>query len=147
MLGDVLSGALDRPETAPTSYDLWVDGRLQDGRDETWFEGQPLFAATTFCRLLGQAILHEDQTGVDGPHGAVHAAGFDVARHGEAVIREALDRLAASAAGPLDEPAKAFGSLYSGLARDYSGKEGIDPYRRILREPKDGTHAVFPHHR
>ena len=117
-----------------SSYDLWLDGRLQDGRDDTWFKGQPLYAATTFCRLLGQALLREDRTGEDGPHGAVHAAGFDVARHGEADIREALDRLAASAAGPLDEPAKAFGSLYSGLARDYSGEDGFDPYRRILRE-------------
>ena len=134
ILGDILSGALDRPETAPTSYDLWLDGRLRDGRDDTWFKGQPLYAATTFCRLLGQALLREDQTEVDGPHGDVHAAGFAVARHGEAVIREALDRLAASASGPLDAPAKAFGSLYSGLARDYSGEDGFDPYRRILRE-------------
>ena len=134
ILGDVLSGALDQPETSPSSYDLWLDGRLQDGRDDTWFKGQPLYGATTFCRLLGQALLREDRTEVDGPHGAVHAAGFDVARRGEAVIREALDRLAASAAGPLDAPAKAFGSLYSGLARDYPGEDGFAPYRRILRE-------------
>ena len=134
ILGDILSGALDRPETSPSSYDLWLDGRLQDGRDDTWFKGQPLYAATTFCRLLGQALLREDRTGEDGPRGAVHAAGFDVARRGETDIRKALDRLAASAAGPLDEPAKAFGSLYSGLARDYLGEDGFDPYRRILRE-------------
>ncbi len=134
ILEDILSGALDQPETPPSSYDLWLDGRLRDGRDDTWFEGQPLYAATTFCRLLGQALLREDGTGEGGPHGAVHAAGFDVARHGEADIRQALDRIAASAAGPLDEPAKAFGTLYSGLARDYLGEDGFDPYRRILRE-------------
>ena len=134
ILGDILSGALDQPETPPSSYDLWLDGRLRDGRDDTWFKGQPLYAATTFCRLLGQALLREDGTGEGGPHGAVHAAGFDVARRGEADIREALDRIAASAAGPLDEPAKAFGPMYTGLSRDNLSEDGFAPYRRILRE-------------
>lgn len=117
ILGDILSGALDGPEMPPTSYDLWLDGRLEDGRDDSWFKGQPLFAATTFCRLLGQALLREEKPGEGGQHGAVHAAGFDVARRGETDIRQALDRLAASASGPLDEPGKAFGPMYAGLNR------------------------------
>ena len=131
--GDILSGDLDQPTAPPSAYDLWLDGRLDDGRDETWFKGQSLFAATTFCRLLGQALSreeeHEDGVSRDG----VHAAGFEVAQHGEGALREALDRIAASATGHLDEPNKAFGPLYPGLNRDYAGEAGFARYTAILR--------------
>ena len=36
--------------------------------------------------------------------------------------------------GPLDEPAKAFGPMYTGLSRDNLTEDGFAPYRRILRE-------------
>jgi len=131
---DILSGALDRDEIAPRVYDRWLDGRLEDGEDDTWFKGQPLFAATTFCRLLGQALTHDSRRAEDAASGALHASGFDVARHGETAIREVLDCLAASATGPLDEPKKAFGTLYPALNRDYAGEEGVALYSALLRE-------------
>jgi hypothetical protein len=130
---DILAGALDQPTAPPSAYDLWLDGRLEDGRDETWFKGQPLFAATTFCRLLGQALSGSEAHQRDASFNGLHAAGFEVARHGEESLREALDRIAASATGPLDEPNKAFGALYAGLNRDYAGEEGFLPYTAILR--------------
>ncbi|MCU9847958.1 hypothetical protein OEZ60_08055 [Defluviimonas sp. WL0024] len=49
-------------------------------------------------------------------------------------MREALDRLAASASGPLAEPKKSFGPLYSRLAREYLGERAFDALRQILRE-------------
>jgi hypothetical protein len=57
---------------------------------------------------------------------------FGVARDGEASIRNALDRVARAASGPLDEPNKAFGPLYAGI-RDYADEEGFAPYVAILR--------------
>ena len=131
---DILSGRLDQPETPLSAYDLWLDGRLEDGHDDTWFEGRPLFASTTFCRLLGQAVLGERQSEDAHVRGAFHAAGFDVARNGEAAIRLALDKIAAAATGHLDEPNKAFGVLYPALNRDYAKEQGFAPFRRILRE-------------
>lgn len=131
---DILSGALDQPKTPPSAYDLWLDGRLQDGRDETWLEGQSLFASITFCRLLGQALLRKDQPEGAPALDAVHAAGFDVVRHGETSIREALDRIAATAIGPLDKPNKAFGAMYPALNRDSAEEDGFGRFRRILRE-------------
>lgn len=131
---DILSGALDRPAVLPSGYDLWLDGRLQDGRDETWLKDQPLFAATTFCRLLGVALRPAHLLDVDRVDGADHAAGFDVARHGETAIRAALGRIAASAKGHLDAPGKVFGPLYLCLARDYVGEPGFTPFGRVLRD-------------
>ena len=131
---DILSGALDRGEMTPRAYDHWLDGRLEGGRDDTWFKGQPLFAATTFCRLLGQALLCENHPPEDCTSYSFHAAGFDVAKHGETAIREALDGLAAAATGALDEPPKAFGALYRGLDRDYAGEEGFAIYSALLRD-------------
>lgn len=128
-----MSGALDQTTAAPSVYVLWLDGRLEDGRDKTWFNGQPPFEATTFCRLLGQALLRRDEHEEDAFRNGVHAAGFDVARQGEAALREALDRIAASATGHLDEPNKAFGALYAGLNRDFAGEEGFAPCAAILR--------------
>ena len=131
---DILTGRLEQYETLPSAYDCWLDGRLENGRDETWFKGQPLFAATTFCRLLGQTVLGEHAADDAHGRGTCHAAGFDIARRGEAAIRAALDEIAAAANGHLDEPNKAFGALYPALNRDYSEDNGFEPFRRILRE-------------
>lgn len=131
---DILTGLLDQLESPPSAYDYWLDDRLETGRDNTWFKGQPLFASTTFCRLLGQAVLGVHA--VDDAHfrAACHAAGFDIAQRGEIAIREALDKIAAAATGHLDEPNKAFGVLYPALNRDYAEEKGFAPFRRILRE-------------
>jgi hypothetical protein len=131
---DILSGALDRPAAPPSAYDLWLDDRLQDGRDETWLKDQPLFAATTFCRLLGRALRPAELRDVDCAGGADHAAGFDVARSGETAIRAALDRIAASATGHLDAPNKVFGPMYTALNRDYLREPGFALFGRILRD-------------
>jgi hypothetical protein len=128
----ILSGALNQPDAAPSAFDLWLDGRLEDGRDDTWFKGKPLFAATTFCRLLGLAILRRDGTEAEEGARGAHARGFDIARQGDAAIKDALDRIAAGATGPLDEPKKAFGVLYMGL-REYANEDGFAPYKAILR--------------
>jgi hypothetical protein len=142
--GDILSGALDRPAASPSAYDLWLDarlqdgrlqdGRLRDGRDATWLEDQPLFAATTFCRLLGRALRPAGLRDLDCAGGDDHAAGFEVARGGEPAIRAALDRIAASATGPLDAPYKVFGPMYPALNRDYLREPGFAPFGRILRD-------------
>lgn len=84
--GEILSGTFDQPETPPNAYDLWLDARLQDGRDESWLKGQSLFAATTFCRLLGQALLGEEQPADARAQGSAHSAGFNVARYGETAL-------------------------------------------------------------
>jgi hypothetical protein len=131
---DILSGALDRPAVLPSGYDLWLDARLQDGRDETWLKDQLLFAVTTVCRLLGVALRPAHLRDVDRADGADHATGFDVARHGETAIRAAFDRIAASARGHLDAPGKVFGPLYLCLARDYLGEPGFAQFGRILRD-------------
>jgi hypothetical protein len=131
---DILSGALDRPAALPSAYDLWLDNRLQDGRDETWLKDQPLFAATTFCRLLGHALRPADLRDADCAAGADHAAGFEVARGGETAIRAALDRIAASATGPLDAPNKVFGPMYLCLNRDYLREPGFAVFGGILRD-------------
>mgnify|MGYP003668569135 CR=1 FL=1 len=130
----ILSGGLDRAAIQPTSYDRWLDRRLQEGRDDTWLQGQPLFAATTFIRLLGQAFLEIHESKRPQGVGSVHAAGFEIAMHGQSAIRHALDQMASAATGHLDEPNKAFGPLYPALSRDYIEEESLDEFRGILRE-------------
>ncbi|WP_334063341.1 TniQ family protein [Limimaricola cinnabarinus] len=131
---DILSGRLDQAEIRPSGYDRWLDGRLQDGRDDTWLKGHSLFAATTFIRLLGQALLHGDKQNHARDIGAAHNAGFEVARHGEATISQTLNRMAAAATGHLDEPKKAFGAMYPALSKDYLEENGFERFRELLRE-------------
>ncbi|MCF8487177.1 MAG: TniQ family protein [Rhodobacteraceae bacterium] len=131
---DILSGAFDRPLREPSGYDLWLDRRLDDGTDATWFSDHTVYVVTTLCRLLGQALLKEDTHKDDQLSDRAHAAGFDVAVAGEAAIRAALEHVAARATGALDEAGKAFGPLYSRLNRDYLHDSGFDPFRDILRD-------------
>lgn len=131
---DILSGALDRPLRDPSAYDLWLDRRLEDGTDDTWFSDHTVYVVTTLCRLLGQALLKEDTHEDDQVSDRAHAAGFDVAVAGEAAIRAALEHMAVRATGALDEAGKAFGPLYSRLNRDYLNDSRFDPFRNILRD-------------
>ena len=130
---DILTGRLDQLESPPSAYDYWLDDRLETGRDNTWFKGQPLFASTTFCRLLGQAVLGEHQSKTHMSVARFMPPGSML--HGTAKPPSAaLDKIAAAATGHLDEPNKAFGVLYPALNRDYAEEQGFAPFRRILRE-------------
>ena len=131
---NILSGALDQRSQIPSPYDIWLDQRLADGSDTTWFRDHPVFAVTTLCRLLGQALLKDNTPEDDSASGGIHAAGFNVAVRGEAAIRDALDQIAAMANGAWDEPQKAFGPLYGRLNRDYLKEPGFDAFREILRD-------------
>ena len=128
---DILQGKFDRPVVKPSPYDLWLDQRLEDGRDGTWLANQSLYAATTFCRLLGLELLRlKDQIDQEqeAKLRAAQAAGFAVARQGEEAIGAAFDRLAAAASGKNDQPHKAFGDLFTKLSRDYVAEEYFFPF-------------------
>lgn len=89
-----------------------------------------------FCQLLGAELLAlEEHQEVDDTARVwlARAAGFEVARRGEAAIRDALDRLASRATGHLDEPRKAFGDLLPKLSREYLHEDGFAPFRSLLR--------------
>ena len=131
---DILSGAFDQPLRTPSAYDLWLDRRLEDGSDDTWLSEHPVFVVTTLCRMLGQALLKQNNPEDESVSGNIHAAGFDIAVAGEAAIRTALDQIAAMSTGASDEPQKAFGPLYTKLNRDYLDEPGFDPFRKILRD-------------
>lgn len=127
----IIAGDFDQLSVEPTPYDIWLDGRLRDGQDETWLSGHPLFSATTFCRLLGQVILHDKGAGDDRSPGANHSAGFKIARQGWHAVRESLGEVARACDA---EPNKAFGSLFASLNRDYAEDEGFATYRCLLRD-------------
>jgi hypothetical protein len=137
ILPDILDGALELPRMKPSAYDLWLDNRLVSGRDETWLADQTLYAATTFCKLLGTELLrlkpHSDNN-EDKRQCSAWALGFDVASRGPATIRSALDDLASLATGHGDEPKKAFGEVFVKLSRDYIHLESFAPFRALLRE-------------
>jgi len=133
----LLEGAFELPRTSPTAYDLWLDQRLEDGGDETWLAQHSIYAATSFCRLLGTELMRlTESVGVDDRDNlrAAQSAGFDVAIGGETAINKALDKLAAHASAHNDLPNKAFGGLFKGLARPYLHEECFDVFRRILWE-------------
>jgi hypothetical protein len=133
----VLAGAFDAEPVTPSPYDLWLDARLEDGRDATWLARQSLFAATTFCRLLGAELLRLEERPDGDPAAwlrAAQAAGYKVARHGPEAIEAALDRLAWLANRPNDGPNKAFGRLFQKLQQDYREEPAFAPFCKLLRD-------------
>lgn len=133
----IMAGDLDGVPMTPSPYDVWLEERLQNGRDSTWLADQNLYAATTFCRLLGTELMRLDGQVLDDPirklH-AAHATGFASARDGEVAIREALGRLTKYSDGARDEPRKAFGDLYYDLRDIYQEDESFAVFRDLLRE-------------
>jgi hypothetical protein len=137
ILEQLLDGSFERPQIIPSTYDLWLDKRLENGSDASSLEQHSVYAATTFCRLLGTELLRlPENADFDGPDRirAAQSAGFDVATGGEAAINNALDELAAHASSHNDLPNKAFGDLYKALARPYLHEECFDAFRGILWE-------------
>lgn len=143
----IVNGRLDQPEIQPTEFDRWLALRLQTGEDQTWLATQTLFAATTFCSLLGHQLSNKASDDKSGDYEieqhAAYAAGFEVASKGEDEIRKALNALAANASGEKDQPYKAFGALYSRLSREYSDDDSFVSFRQLLRNCILGNWA-FP---
>ncbi|MGY6410818.1 MAG: TniQ family protein [Alkalilacustris sp.] len=143
----IVVGGLDRPRLEPNPFDLWLDRRLEDGRDDTWLAQLSTFAAATTCRLFGQELLRQENGATDTADEAprrAQAAGFAVASSGQAAIRSALDRLAAAATGHKETAGKAFRDLYAKLAWEYAGEADFDPFRRILRDCILDTWPIAP---
>ena len=136
--GAILNGDLDKDYLEPSAFDYWLDQRLENGQDQTWLASQTLFAATTFCRLLGFELLRiNDETGSLGEFDQMRRAqaiGFNVSSKGADAIRSSLHELASVASGYNDEPRKAFGSIYSSLSRAYVSEESFADFRDLLRE-------------
>lgn len=126
-----------REKSARTArYDYWLDGRLAASQDETWLAQHSLYAATTFCRLLGTELLRLDPpSSLDAivQRQLAQARGFSVARQGEMAIRDALDALAAFSSGSHGGPQKAFGRLYINLKNEYVHDDAFEPFRGLLR--------------
>ena len=135
ILSGLQSGNLDQPNVPLSSFDRWLDGRLEDGRDGTWLADQSLYAATTFCRLLGVELERSANAPKRNEVASLRAAqvaGFKVAAKGPEAIAAALDKLAADASGSGDLPQKAFGAVYRELARAHINDEAFDAFRHIV---------------
>ena len=132
ILPDLQAGRYERDRIQPSDYDRWLDRRLGQGQDETWLASQPLFAAVTFCTLLGGELLRTEAPAVQ--ERSARAAGFDVARQGPAAIREAFARLTGAEDGGHSVTRSVLGQLYEALAVLYRDNESFDGFRDILRD-------------
>ncbi len=130
----ILAGKLEKKQIEPSAYDYWLDDRLATGKDDTWLATQSLYAATTFCRLLGAELLRSKASHHVDAFREAQAEGFSVARQGEGAIREALKYLSGQARGAKDEPRKAFGDIYVKLSQLYLKEEAFSIFRDFLRD-------------
>ena len=131
ILPDLLSGRFDRDPITPSAYDLWIDRRLTRGEDDTWLASQPLFAAMTFCALLGAELMRVQD--LEAQNRTAKAMGFEVASKGPEAIEGALDRLTLAGDGGHFVTRGALGTLFESLDRLYRSDESFDGFRDIVR--------------
>ncbi|MCK8464174.1 TniQ family protein [Aliiroseovarius sp. S1339] len=133
--GNLLNGELDAPNGTITSYDKWVDSRLESGIDKTWLAAHSIDVVAQFCTLLGSELVRR---GLAERCGATsieaRAVGFDVASRGPAAITETFELMSDHATGAHDELRKAFGDLYNWLAHTAAGDPRYDPFRDLMRK-------------
>ena len=125
----VVAGRLDLPGTRSAPYDLWLDGRLESGRNSTWLASRSLYAATTFTYFLGTKLHRHDPPPFIVEERSVigaQAAGLETAGCGEDASRDALEGLAARATEFDCKPLRAYGALPAELSRDYLYKQCFD---------------------
>ena len=135
VLKDLQDGIFDQTQIQPTAYDLWLDQRLENGHDPTCLVDNSLYAATTFCRLLGTEMLrlrNEKHPNDFTYMRAAQRTGFDIASKGNDAISAVYKELAAAASSAGDLPNKAFEDLYRSLARAHRKDPAFDGFRRIL---------------
>lgn len=132
ILPDVRSGLYDREPVEPSAYDLWIDRRLACGEDSTELAAQPLFAAMTFCSLLGDALLRQHTDDVDDRN--AKALGFAHASRGTRGIREALDLLTRGEDGRSRSTQGGLHKIMSTLGTLYRDEPSFDGYRDIVRD-------------
>lgn len=136
MLEALLQEPINEPEFVPSAYDLWLDRRLASGHDPTWMAAIPLVAVTTTCGLLGGELLklRREPPPDEIRHAQALAEGFDVLRNGTDAFRACLDDLALRADGALTEANRAFGTLYTRMAREFCNDPAFAEFRSVLRE-------------
>lgn len=133
----LLAKSLEQDLVEPSPYDLWLDRRLECGEDSTWLAETPLAAGAIICRYLGRELLRLRAQGVPPDADLTRVAqneGFDILSKGPEAFRSALNQLAENADGFLDEPAKAFGKVYTYIANDRPEDTTLDAFRHILRD-------------
>ena len=144
---DIRRGAFERPRIEVSDYDLWLDQRLESGKDTTWFADQPLSASVIMCYNFGFELLRLNQAGIADSadtNRAARAAGFAVLSRGEPEIRTAIRELAAAGEDGYEEPSGAFGKIYSVLTYEHVNDPGLDRIRRIFREVILDTWPIEP---
>ncbi|MBL3573496.1 hypothetical protein JMK10_18750 [Rhodovulum sulfidophilum] len=82
---DLRDGRLDQEPITPTSYNHWLDTRLSSLTDPNWLAGQPLFAAMSFCNLLGAELRRVQDLPSDDRE--AKATGFHFAPRGALLHR------------------------------------------------------------
>lgn len=132
ILDRLLAGEFSQHRRTPSSYDLWLDRRLQSGQDATWLATQGLFVATTMCGLLGSILAPRIPDCIDEIC-ATQQAGFAVLSEGPDAYRDSLIHIAMRSGGRQFAPRRVFGKLYDALG-DYLGDEQFDLFRNILRD-------------
>ncbi|MDO6459062.1 TniQ family protein, partial [Celeribacter halophilus] len=132
ILPELFSGRFECEHVEPFEYDRWLDLRLSQGLDDTWLAKQALFAAMTFCDLLGAALLRKEGQEVDGRH--AKAAGFAVASQGPESIQEALERLTRAEDGEHTVNQGELKPIFLALGDFYRDDESFDGFRDIVRD-------------
>jgi hypothetical protein len=128
------SGQLECPSEEVTRYDVWLDKRLDAGRDESWLGSMPIDVAAKACRRLGKALTTWNLGGGEDDATPARARGHAVLSEGPSAFQSALHDLASAASGPNDAWRKAFGGLYEWLADGGQDDPRCDGLRDLMRE-------------
>lgn len=94
--------------------------------------GQSLFAAITFCSLLGAELRRVQDLPSDDCE--AKATGFHFASRGSQAIEEAFARLTDAGVGAPDVSRGAFGALYDRVEHFYRQDRSFDVFRALLRD-------------
>ncbi|PZX19547.1 TniQ protein [Palleronia aestuarii] len=134
IVADLRAGGLDTSPEPVTTYDIWLDARLEFGRDDTWLGSLPVDVAAKACRRLGEALATWGETGSQGEATPPRALGHAVLSEGPSAFQKALHDLASAASGPNDAWRKAYGSLYVWLEEVGGDDPRCDGLRDLMRE-------------
>jgi hypothetical protein len=134
---NILDGTFDQPRIVPSTYDAWLDQRLEHRKDNTWLRNFSMHSVATVALQFGRCLqIQRDRHAVaslQNDHAAC-TVGFGQMAVGRKRFLKRLEKIADKAVAERKGHSVAFGPLHRNLLDNYSNDPDFEWITSAIRD-------------